>query len=85
MIKYFAALALLSIGFGTTIQNEDSPWFVNNYTKIERQIPMQDGIKLSTSIYLSRDKSEKASLLISIPLIHVCHAELIFCRSGDLS
>ena len=65
MIKYFAVLALLLTGFSTMAQNEDSAWFVNNYTKIERQIPMRDGIKLFTSIYIPKDKSEKHPFLIT--------------------
>lgn len=42
----------------------DSAWIVNNYTKIERMIPMRDGKKLFTSIYLPKDKSEKHPILM---------------------
>jgi hypothetical protein len=45
-------------------QNTDSIWIVNNYTKMERQIPMRDGIKLFTSIYVPNDRSEKHPILI---------------------
>jgi uncharacterized protein len=45
-------------------QNPDSIWFVNNYTKMERLIPMRDGIKLFTSIYVPKDNKEKHPLLM---------------------
>ena len=45
-------------------QNPDSIWIVNNYSKIERVIPMRDGIKLFTSIYVPRDISEEHPILM---------------------
>lgn len=45
-------------------QNADSIWIVNNYTKIEREITMRDGIKLFTSIYVPKDNSENHPILI---------------------
>jgi uncharacterized protein len=46
-------------------QREDSAWVVNNYTKIERLIPMRDGIKLFTSIYYPRDTFENHPILMT--------------------
>jgi putative CocE/NonD family hydrolase len=46
-------------------QNPDSIWIVNNYTKMERMIPMRDEVKLFTSIYLPKDNSEKHPILIT--------------------
>ena len=46
-------------------QNADSTWFVNNYSKIERSIPMRDGIKLFTSIYFPKDQAEKHPILMT--------------------
>jgi uncharacterized protein len=43
----------------------DSAWFVNNYTKMERMIPMRDGKKLFTAIYVPKDKSEKHPILMT--------------------
>jgi putative CocE/NonD family hydrolase len=65
MVKSCFSIALLLVSFSLFAQNEDSTWFVNNYTKIERQIPMRDGIKLFTSIYIPNDKSEKHPFLIT--------------------
>ncbi|MBN1791778.1 MAG: CocE/NonD family hydrolase [Bacteroidales bacterium] len=45
-------------------QNADSIWIVNNYTKMERQIPMRDGIRLFTSIYAPKDATEKHPVLM---------------------
>lgn len=44
---------------------QDSAWIRDNYTKLEQQIPMRDGIKLFTSIYLPNDKSEKHPILMT--------------------
>ncbi|MGI8582643.1 MAG: CocE/NonD family hydrolase, partial [Chitinophagaceae bacterium] len=51
--------------FSVAAQNADSAWFANNYYKIERQIPMRDGIKLFTSIYIPNDKTEKHPFLMT--------------------
>lgn len=48
-----------------TAQNPDSAWFVNNYIKKEVSIPMRDGIKLFTSIYIPKDQSEKHPILLT--------------------
>ncbi len=45
-------------------QNTDSAWFVNNYTKKEVMIPMRDGIKLFTSIYIPKDVTEQHPILM---------------------
>lgn len=61
-------LTFLSICFLATIvkaQETDSAYVRNNYTKIERQITMRDGVKLFTAIYLPKDQSKKYPFLIS--------------------
>lgn len=65
MIKYFISLTFLLTTISVQAQNEDSTWFVNNYTKIEQQIPMRDGIKLFTAIYIPKDKTEKHPFLLT--------------------
>lgn len=58
--------ALLLLILPTIVVSQvDSAWVVNNYTKIERMIPMRDGKKLFTSIYLPKDKTEKHPVLIT--------------------
>ncbi|MBC7887578.1 MAG: CocE/NonD family hydrolase [Ferruginibacter sp.] len=65
MIRYSLFLAFFLSRIAVLAQNADRTWFLNNYTKIERQIPMRDGVKLFTSIYIPKDKSEKHPFLIT--------------------
>jgi putative CocE/NonD family hydrolase len=46
-------------------QEPDSAWIRNNYTKLEQQIVMRDGVKLFTSIYIPNDSSEKHPILMT--------------------
>lgn len=63
MKKLLIAICLFPlIGFS---QNADSLWFVTNYTKKEVLIPMRDGVKLFTSLYIPKSKSEKHPLLLT--------------------
>ncbi len=65
MKKIISSLSIFLISFSLLAQNADSAWFVNNYYKIEKQIPMRDGIKLFTAIYIPKDKNEKHPMLIT--------------------
>ena len=65
MQKFFRLLIMLALPFTTKAQNADSIWFVNNYIKKEQMIPMRDGIKLFTSMYIPKDKSEKHPILLT--------------------
>lgn len=66
MKKYFFAL-LLSIACitGLMAQNTDSLWVRDNYYKIERMLPMRDGIKLFTAFYIPKDSSVKHPILFN--------------------
>jgi len=64
MKKILLFLLLLPSCFAIA-QNADSVWFVNNYIKKEISIPMRDGIKLFTSIYIPKDRSEKHPILLT--------------------
>lgn len=65
MRKIFAFLLALSIAVTVSAQtDQDSAWIKDNYTKLEQYIPMRDGIKLFTSIYIPNDKSEKHPILL---------------------
>ncbi|HLF35534.1 MAG TPA: CocE/NonD family hydrolase [Cyclobacteriaceae bacterium] len=56
---------LLFISISVNAQNQDSLWIRRNYHKIERYIPMRDGIRLFTSIYIPNDQGEKHPILIT--------------------
>ncbi len=60
-------LLLLVVGFSVAVfaQNEDSTWFLNNYYKIERMLPMRDGVRLFTSFYIPKDTVEKHPFLMT--------------------
>ncbi len=64
-MKHIRYLLLFFLPFFVQAQNADSTWFRNNYTKLEQYIPMRDGTKLFTSIYLPKDKSEKHPILMT--------------------
>lgn len=46
-------------------QTSEAEYIQQNYTKIERYIPMRDGVKLFTSIYIPKDNSKPHPFLIS--------------------
>ncbi|MBA2761765.1 MAG: X-Pro dipeptidyl-peptidase, partial [Segetibacter sp.] len=64
-MKLLFSLALIFIPLASFSQNADSIWIRNNYYKIERLIPMRDGVKLFTSIYIPKDSSEKHPILLT--------------------
>lgn len=60
---WFACILLLA---GTTaFAQTDSAYVRDNYTKIERLIPMRDGVKLFTAIYIPKNTSQQYPLMIS--------------------
>lgn len=59
------AIAFLFIATSIFAQQTDSAYIRQNYTKIERMIPMRDGIKLFTSIYIPKDKDQKYPFLLN--------------------
>lgn len=59
-------LLLLFINIWLPAQtNADSAWVRAHYTKKEVMIPMRDGIKLFTALYIPNDKSEKHPILFN--------------------
>ncbi|MBC7904573.1 MAG: CocE/NonD family hydrolase, partial [Gemmatimonadaceae bacterium] len=66
MRKLFACVLLGILIQSARGQNaHDSMWIMENYYKIERMIPMRDGVKLFTSILVPKDQSEKHPVLMS--------------------
>jgi predicted acyl esterase len=60
----FSIVLLFSLNAKSQVINQDSAWFRENYYKIEKAIPMRDGVKLFTSIYVPKDSTEKHPILI---------------------
>lgn len=65
ILKLTLFSALFTFSLATSAQETDSAYVRNNYTKIERQITMRDGIKLFTAIYMPKDQSKKYPFLIN--------------------
>ncbi|HXS57749.1 MAG TPA: CocE/NonD family hydrolase [Hanamia sp.] len=65
MKKFVAISFFILFSIASFSQNADSAWFVNNYTKLEQYIPMRDGVKLFTSIYIPKDQIAKHPFLMT--------------------
>src|ERR1700704_612417 len=66
MRKFILVLITSFSVFGLSAQNsQDSAWIHDNYYKIERYIPMRDGVKLFTSIYIPKDTTERHPILMT--------------------
>lgn len=49
---------------GAIVNKEDSLYIRQNYIKIERMVPMRDGVKLFTSIYLPKDSTKTYPIML---------------------
>ncbi|HRH60359.1 MAG TPA: CocE/NonD family hydrolase, partial [Chitinophagaceae bacterium] len=59
MMRFFVTLACLLMIFSCSAQTAQ-----NNYVKLECMIPMRDGVKLYTAIYVPKDSSEDYPVLM---------------------
>ena len=64
MKSIFCLLLLICFATSAFAQNRDSAYVREHYEKMEVQIPMRDGIKLFTAIYLPKDKSKTYPMLM---------------------
>lgn len=65
MHKILSFVLLIIISFSAAAQNVDSLFFADHYTKKEVYITMRDGVKLFTSFYIPKDRSEKHPFLMT--------------------
>ncbi|MEN0056515.1 MAG: CocE/NonD family hydrolase [Mucilaginibacter sp.] len=70
-LRLLCALILLLPVYGIA-QTADSAWMVNNYVKKERYIPMRDGVKLFTAIYMSKDSTHNIHPILFIRTPYSC-------------
>ena len=59
------AAGILITGYSASAQITDSAYVRDNYTKIERNIPMRDEVKLFTAIYIPRNTGKKYPFMIN--------------------
>ncbi len=66
-MRRFAGLLYFLLGSASLFAQAslDSAWIRENYYKIERMVPMRDGVKLFTSIYVPKDSTEKHPILMN--------------------
>jgi putative CocE/NonD family hydrolase len=63
-----AAVSMLTIGAFAqrpVINKDDSVYIREHYTKIEKQVPMRDGVKLFTVIYTPKDGTKKYPFMLN--------------------
>jgi putative CocE/NonD family hydrolase len=68
MKLFYSALILFFISISSVAQtpfSQDSSWIRDHYRKIENYIPMRDGVRLFTSIYMPTDSTEKHPILLT--------------------
>ena len=64
-VSLAGAVLLSLLPYALHSQNADSAWIVTHYYKWERMIPMRDGVKLFTSIYIPKDSSRKHPFMMT--------------------
>jgi putative CocE/NonD family hydrolase len=67
MIKFLFFLLLSAAAGATRAQGtaQDSAWIRENYYKLEQYVPMRDGVKLFTTLYIPKDTTEKHPILMT--------------------
>lgn len=64
--RVVSSLALLAVfGLITPLRGQDANEVQASYTKAEYQIPMRDGVKLFTSVYIPKDTSQKYPIMLN--------------------
>src|ERR1700741_2510070 len=58
-------LLFVTLSYAQTVFTQDSAWIRDNYVKKEFQVPMRDGTKLFTAVYMPKDATEKHPILMS--------------------
>lgn len=64
MRKLFTGLFLLLVITCRAQIDADSAWIVENFTKNESYIPMRDGVKLFTSLYIPKDSTSTHPIIM---------------------
>src|SRR5690242_13999616 len=65
MRKFLAGLLIICAYSSFAQNSQDSSWIRDNFVKMEKMIPMRDGTKLFTSIYVPKDNTEEHPILLN--------------------
>ena len=57
-------VAVIAIFAQRAADNETAQFVKDNYTKIERMVPMRDGVRLFTAVYIPKDSSQSYPFLL---------------------
>src|SRR5579872_2223551 len=69
--RFGAAFRLLLLAvlpaaaFPTIAQDTNAAWLAEHYTKYEHRIPMRDGVRLFTRVYVPKDESDAWPILLT--------------------
>jgi putative CocE/NonD family hydrolase len=64
ILSAFSFLLSASIAFAQPGSGPDAAYVKDNYTKYEYQVPMRDGKKLFTSVYVPKDKNKEYPIMM---------------------
>src|ERR1700712_1831327 len=64
LIFFILLLTTLNACAQFTVNTEDAAYIKANYTKYEYQVPVRDGKKLFTSVYVPKDQSKKYPIMM---------------------
>jgi putative CocE/NonD family hydrolase len=65
LFSFLFSIIIIAQSNPLAIGSQDSAWIHDNYMKKEVLIPMRDGIKLFTAVYVPRDPTEKHPILMT--------------------
>lgn len=71
-MRKYIFLLLLWLPLMSVAQTIDSAWMLGHYVKKETYIPMRDGVKLYTAIYMADDSSQKTHPLLLLRTPYSC-------------
>ena len=64
-LLFILLLSILTLAAYTQGTPQDSAWIRENYYKLETYVPMRDGVKLFTSLYIPKDTTEQHPILMT--------------------
>lgn len=64
-IILFALFFAVAVAAQEQVKEIDAPWFKANYTKAEYMIPMRDGVKLYTAVFVPKNKKALHPVLMT--------------------